>query len=198
MPTDWESRYRAGDTPWERGEASPGLVDFLAASPLHGRVLVPGCGLGHDVRAISAAGGERVEAVGLDIAPSAVTAARALPRVGNERFEVGDLFNPPDEWLGAFDGVWEHTCFCAIDPELRERYVSSVARLLRPGGEFLAIFYLDPGLEPGESGPPFGVSPEELDRLFQGPFRLNRRWAPTRTYPGREGREEMRLYLREG
>ena len=26
----WEERYQAQDMPWEKGEASPGLVDFLA------------------------------------------------------------------------------------------------------------------------------------------------------------------------
>ena len=29
---------------------------------------------------------------------------------------------------GAFDGVWEYTCFCAIDPARREEYVRTVAR----------------------------------------------------------------------
>src|SRR5258706_15583140 len=63
----WEGRYQAHDMPWEKGEASPGLVDFLAEmdpspqpSPLlkgrgraivRGTVCVPGCGTGHDVRA---------------------------------------------------------------------------------------------------------------------------------------------------
>ena len=27
----WEQRYESGDMPWEKGAASPGLVDFLAA-----------------------------------------------------------------------------------------------------------------------------------------------------------------------
>jgi len=31
--TNWEERYQTGDMPWEKGEPSPGLVDFLAAHP---------------------------------------------------------------------------------------------------------------------------------------------------------------------
>src|SRR6266542_6168987 len=56
--TDWEARYQSGDMPWEKGEPSPGLVDFLGAQPelRRGTVVVPGCGTGHDVRAWSAAG----------------------------------------------------------------------------------------------------------------------------------------------
>src|SRR6266850_2418615 len=69
--TDWEGRYQSGDMPWEKGEASPGLVDFLAAHPdlPRGAVAVPGCGTGHDARAWARAG---FETWGFDLAPSAV------------------------------------------------------------------------------------------------------------------------------
>src|SRR6266700_231352 len=69
--TDWEARYQAGDMPWEKGEASPGLVDFLAAHAdlPRGAVVVPGCGTGHDARAWAGAG---FETWGLDLAPSAI------------------------------------------------------------------------------------------------------------------------------
>lgn len=194
MPTDWEAHYQNGETPWDRGAPSPGLVDFLAGQPLRGRVLVPGCGLGHDVRAIAAAAPKEAEILGLDLAPSAIEAAHGYPVVGGERYEVGDFFALPPSLCGVFDWVWEHTCFCAIDPAFRARYVASAAEALAPGGHYLAVFFLDPGLAPGESGPPFGVTPTELDRLFSSGFDLLRRWTPSHTYPGREDREEMRLY----
>src|SRR5438094_5047210 len=70
----WEARYQSGDMPWEKGAPSPGLVDFLAAHPEipRGKVCVPGCGTGHDVRAFAAAG---FDAHGFDIAPSAIQLA---------------------------------------------------------------------------------------------------------------------------
>src|SRR5258707_6941462 len=70
----WESRYQSGDMPWEKGEPSPGLVDFLAAHPElpRGTVCVPGCGTGHDVRAWAKTG---FEAFGFDLAPSAAKLA---------------------------------------------------------------------------------------------------------------------------
>ncbi len=194
MPTDWESKYQSSDTPWDKGAPSPGLVDFLAEHPIVGRVLVPGCGLGHDVRALSAGG---AEVVGLDIAPSAVEAAAKLPVVGRERYEVADLFALPPHLRGSFDWVWEHTCFCAIDPSHRPAYVESVAGALKPGGHLLAVFYLDPGNDHPDEGPPFEVSVAELERLFLPRFKLVREWLPGRAYPGREGREWMRLLLRQ-
>lgn len=190
MPTDWEAQYQKGETPWDKGAPSPGLVDFLSGEPLRGRVLVPGCGAGHDVRVIAP---QAEEVVGIDIAPSAITLAHSFPLAGRERYELADLFNLPAAMRGSFDWVWEHTCFCAIDPAMRAAYVEAVAGALKPDGRLLAIFYLDPGNDSPDEGPPFEVSIADLDRLFLPRFALVREWLPQRAYEGREGREWMRL-----
>ncbi len=190
MPTDWENHYRTADTPWDKSAPSPGLTDFLEETPPTGRVLSPGCGRGHDVRAFASRG---LETVGIDIAPSAVAEARSIAPVANERYEVADLFDLPPTLRGAFDWVWEHTCFCAIDLTRRADYAAAVAGALRPGGHFLAIFYLDPGQNRRDDGPPFETSLAELDRLFLPYFELRREWPPAHTYRGREHREWMRL-----
>ena len=122
-----------------------------------GEVLVPGCGLGHDVRAIAATGQARV-LIGLDYAPAAVAQARRQPPAGNESYVEADLFALPPEFCGRFDWVVEHTCFCAIDPARRADYVRAVAGALRPGGHLLAIFYLQPW-NAGEPSPPGGGPP---------------------------------------
>jgi len=188
--TEWQQRYETNDTPWEKGAPHPGLVEFLKKSPVRGRVLVPGCGTGHDVRALAATADE---VVGVDIAPGAIAAAKQHPEVGGERFLVADLFALPAGMRGAFDWVFEHTCFCAIDPAQRGNYVRAVASALVPGGHLLAIFFLNPDMDPGEQGPPFGVTPGELAELFGEGFELLGEWEPAGTYKGREGRERFRL-----
>jgi SAM-dependent methyltransferase len=187
---DWELRYQSGDMPWEKGEAAPPLADWLSRNEMRGRVLVPGCGCGHDVRALAAAG---TEPIGIDIAPSAITHAESLPRVGAERYRIENLFELSPELVGAFDWVFEHTCFCAIDPGRRADYVAAVAGALKPHGRLLAIFYLDPGHDHPDDGPPYGVTREALDRLFSGSFETLEEYVPTVAYPGREGRELVRL-----
>ena len=190
MPTDWEAQYQNKDTPWEKGAPSPGLIDFLATDGVRGRVLVPGCGFGHDVRALAV---KADEVVGLDIASLAVEAAQRFPRIGGERYVHGNLFDLPPEMRGAFDWVFEHTCFCAIDPAQRPAYVEAVAAALKPAGQLLAVFYLNPGNDSPDEGPPFEVSIAELDRLYLPRFTLQREWLPQHAYPGREGREWMRV-----
>jgi SAM-dependent methyltransferase len=193
MPTDWEAHYISKDMPWEKGAPHPALLDFLETSEVRGRVLVPGCGTGHDVRALAAHG---AEPVGLDIAPSAIASAQALPAAGMETYLLGDFFAPPPAMIGAFDWVFEHTCFCAIDLGRRPAYVKSAHAALKPGGKLLAIFYLDPGNDSPDEGPPFEVSLAELDRLFLPHFELLQEWLPSHTYAGREGREWMRILRR--
>lgn len=187
MQTDWEAAYHAGDTPWEKGRAHLQLVRFLEEEgELRGEIVVPGCGFGHDVRALST---PRNRVLGIDVAPFAFEKAQTFPRVGNERFLLADLFALRSDYDARFDVVFEHTCFCAIDPAQRPRYVETIARLLKPGGQLLAIFFLNP--DHHEEGPPHGVTREELSVLFDPHFEIEREWIPLTTYPGREKRELM-------
>ncbi len=196
--TDWEDHYQQGQTPWDKGEPAPPLVDCLRSEPLQGDILVPGCGLGHDVRAIAAAT-PAARPVGLDIAPTAVKSARKLPLAGHEKYVFGNLFDLDPELRDAFDWVWEHTCYCAIPPEKRDAYVEAVNTALRPGGRLLGVFYLDPYDDehrPDDGRPPFGTSLEDLEVRLRARFQILKSWVPERAYPGRQGRERMILAQR--
>lgn len=185
-PVEWEARYVAGDTPWDRGAAPP-LQEFLRDHHVSGEVLVPGCGTGHDVRLL-ASGGARV--IGIDFSETALAMARSHAPVAGERYEKVDLFALPEAWTGRFDWVVEHTCFCAIPPARRADYVTAVSRVLKRGGSLLAVFFLDPGVD---KGPPHGASKEEIAGLFNPFFELEREWLPGSTFEGREGRELCQL-----
>jgi SAM-dependent methyltransferase len=188
---DWEARYQAGDMPWEKGEASPGLVDFLAAHPdlKRGTVCVPGCGTGHDVRAWARAG---FDLHGCDIAPSAVRIARQRTEEAGlkARIELADFLMDVPPFT--FDWVFEHTLFCAINPAERDNYVKAVLRWLKPDGTYLAVNYLIPDTD----GPPFGTTRRELMDRFLPRFDLLKEWVP-RSYPNRTGLELMLWWRRK-
>ncbi|MGH8046743.1 MAG: methyltransferase domain-containing protein [Chthoniobacterales bacterium] len=190
---DWEGRYQTGDMPWEKGSAAPPLIDWLARHEVQGRVLVPGCGSGHDVRELARAG---TQPIGLDLSPSAIALAKSHPAIGSENYRTADFFALPADLMESLDWVFEHTCFCAINPADREKYATAAATALKPGGRMLAIFYLDPGHDHPDDGPPYGTTREELDGLFGDHFELLEEYVPAVAYPGREGRELVRVLRR--
>jgi SAM-dependent methyltransferase len=189
---EWQRRYDEHDTPWDKGAPAPALVSFLRTDAISGRVLVPGCGLGHEVRVIGAHPG--CSATGIDLSTTAMAEASKLTSRSEvptkAEFIVGDFFQLPSELHGSFDWLVEHTCFCAIDPDQRPAYIAAAATALCEGGKLFGIFYLNPDVE---AGPPFAVSREELTRLFDSRFRLLEEWQPAETFAGRENREWVRL-----
>lgn len=184
--TNWDQAYQENFTPWDKGQPSPPLVEWFSRNEVSGSVLVPGCGVGHDVMHLVSLG---IDAMGLDIAPTAVERAKATYPEHAERFVVADLFS----FRGQFDAVVEHTCLCALPPEWRERYRDVVAFLLKPGGRLIGVFFINPEMDPGETGPPFGISPDELTALFGSRFDLIESQMPGAAYAGREGRELVRV-----
>jgi len=187
---DWEARYQAGDTPWDKGRAHPALVQWLSEKRLTGSILVPGSGPGHDVRVLAA--DPQANVTGLDLAPSAKASAEKYPKAGNETYVTADFLSGSAFAEGSFDAVVEHTCFCAIPPDRRRDYARAVAAALKPGGLFLAIFYRNPS-DRGEPGPPFGCTMDEVDSLFGKEFVLLDERMNIPTYEGREDREVLRL-----
>jgi len=189
--TDWQERYLTEDTPWDKGEPAPGLVDWLKAQTLdpETRVLVPGCGRGHDASAWAKAG---FDTTGMDLAEIALSNARekyeSLP---NLAFFPGNFLDEkPQE---PYDLIFEHTLYCAIDPARREDYAKSLPNWLKPGGYFLAIHFIFP-LD--EEGPPFGASKDEIINRFQTNFTLRDDWKP-RHFEGRKNEEWMFLWQRK-
>ena len=190
----WEQLYQEGNTHWDRGAPSPPLVRYIAEHPISGAVLIPGCGTGHDAAFLAAKG---ADITGLDIAPTAVERAAANYPDLAERFVEGDLFDLPHTWNERFDHVVEHTCFCAIPPTMREAYASAVHRVLKPGGTLIGVWFINADLDPGEEGPPFPSAPADLDLIFGQHFDLVTDYTPDAAYPGREGRERVRVWKRK-
>jgi methyl halide transferase len=205
-PGFWEGLYADGNDGWELREPTPALVAWLegggrftvsggpemapalpqpADTRMGARVAVPGCGRGHDARLLAQRG---YQVVGFDFAEAAVSEARALAAAEGSaaRFERRDIFTLASDLAGAFDAVWEYTCFCAIDPARRGDYVEVVRAILRPGGTLLGCFY---PLREGGDGPPYPVALAEVERLLAPGFRIEESRAPAGSVERRRGLE---------
>lgn len=193
-PAFWQGLYERGGDRWELGQPTPTLLEYLTRTPPpRGRVAVLGCGRAHDCRLLVRQG---YRVWGFDFAPQAVRAARAL--AGQDALDLTieqrDIFDLPEDYAGFFDGIWEYTCFCAIDPARRTEYVELVARLLKPDGWFLACFF---PVKEGSGGPPFPATQAEIRRLFAPRFAFVETSVPESSAEGRKGLEWMvRAWLR--
>ncbi len=190
---NWEEMYRKGETFWDKGAPSPPLKQYLERFPLRGRALVPGCGRGHEVALAIQHG---LDATGLDVAPTAIAEARAAYPDLADRFIAGSLFDPPEEMRAAFDLVLEHTCLSGLSPALRAEYRRGIDLVLRPGGLLIGVWYMNPDLDPGETGPPFPLSEPDLTALFADGYQIIDDYIPDTAFPGRESRERLRSLRR--
>ena len=195
--TDWDSRYKAGEMPWEKGHAAPPLMEAMeileSAIWGSGPILVPGCGYGHDVRALEALG---VPVLGMDLSETAIAKAQKFPSAGLSSFKVGDFLDGEMDST-QFSALWEHTCYCAIHPSERDRYAMSAAKCIRSGGLLAGVFFLNPfDPEDCSEGPPFPATQEEIIARFAPWFEWVDGWVPCRAYPGRENREWLGIFRR--
>src|SRR5262249_58690515 len=170
-PAFWDELAAWSQDGGELGGPAPALVARLDAGlslPQGARVAVPGAGRGHDARVVA---GRGYEVVGFDFAEAAVREARRLAADEGVpvMFEERDVFALAPDYGGAFDAVWEYTCFCAIDPDRRLEYAQVLHDILRPGGLLLGCFY---PLREGTDGPPFPVSRDGIDAALAPSFHL--------------------------
>jgi SAM-dependent methyltransferase len=131
----------AGDTsvvPWADLAPNPHLLTWLnnrTPKPA-GRALVVGCGLGDDAEELAKRG---LHVTAFDVAPSAIAWCIKRFPGSNVEYAVADLLDPPHDWRGAFDFVFEAYTLQAMPLHLRPRAIASLARFLRDTGQLLVI-----------------------------------------------------------
>jgi SAM-dependent methyltransferase len=144
---EWEARYQEGTTGWDRGDTSPALAAWLEAGRIDPcRVLIPGCGRGHEVLALARRG---FAVTALDFAPSAVGHLKeSLSREGlNAKVLQADVLQwQPDD---PFDAIYEQTCLCALPEDTWQDYALRLHDWLRPEGRLYALF-----MQTGQPGGP--------------------------------------------
>jgi len=187
LPDFWDKRFREGTTPWEGGDVSRALREFVQAkarthtnSPAnthaltpdarHGagelHVLVPGCGSARDAGWLDAQGWQ---VTALDFSEAALEAARnTLGESFRGQLVCADFFTflPP----APFALVLERAFLCALPRALWPDYARRMAELLPAGGGGLLAghFFIAGQLK----GPPFGILQTELEALLGDCFVL--------------------------
>jgi 2-polyprenyl-3-methyl-5-hydroxy-6-metoxy-1,4-benzoquinol methylase len=73
-PAFWNERFEQQFTPWDQGGVPPELMRFVAQAPAPLTTLIPGCGIGYEVRHLAQAGWS---VTAIDFSPAAVAVAQA-------------------------------------------------------------------------------------------------------------------------
>lgn len=180
----WSAQYIKGTTGWNLEQPAPALVEMLPRLKLPKcRVLVAGCGYGHDA-ALFAKEGHVVTA--MDLSEEALRGAQErYGHLPNLRFEKADIFHLNADHRGAYDLIFEHTLLCAVEPEKRSDLIQKWVECLASGGQLMAVLFA----MHKPQGPPFGGSEweyrERLRKKFQ--FLFWGRWQ--KSIPSRQGKE---------
>lgn len=157
----WQDRYEQALTGWDRGGPSPAATFFLGWAQREGwrRVLVPGCGRGHEVITLAEAG---LEVTAIDFAPSAVDAVNARLKERNLTATVRAADVLEISFESPFDAVYEQTCLCALPPGSWPTYERQLFRWLKPNGVLFALFMQTISIK----GPPFRCPLRAMRDLF--------------------------------
>jgi cyclopropane fatty-acyl-phospholipid synthase-like methyltransferase len=169
LQEDWQRHYDEGDLGWDLGQVAPPFIKlFESKTILPGKTLIPGCGRGHEVIYLAENG---FEVTAVDYSPGAVNHLKSTVQERNLKCEVlnMDFFGIDSAHNGVYDLLIEQTFFCAISPEQRSSYVSTVARALKKGGMLAGLFY-HTGEE--EGGPPFNTTREDIKKYFSDSFEI--------------------------
>lgn len=142
--TNYARLYRFGITPWERygpaaGTGIAALLDREAAgrSRPPGRALDLGCGRGQYTPELARRGWE---AVGIDVVPAAIEAAKARDGSG-AAYLAGDVTDLPSAGLGTFDFFLDIGCFQGLGAGQRLAAGRGVSRLANPGATLLMLAF---------------------------------------------------------
>ncbi len=187
-PDFWDKRFREKFMPWDAGQVPASLDQFVARHAARGRVLIPGCGSGYEVRFLAQAG---FDVTAIDFSEAAIEAARSELGGLAHLVRLADFFSfEGDE--RPFDAIYERAFLCALPRRLWGDWARRTASLVRPGGLLFGLFFFDNNAK----GPPFGIGADELDALLLPNFERIEDEPVSDSIPAFADRERWQLWRR--
>ena len=161
----WDDRYKNRDTGWDLGEVSPPIkayIDQLLDRDI--RILIPGGGNAYEAEYLHSKGFKNVYVV--DISKTALSnIKKRVPTFPSPHLIHKNFF----ELEMTFDLMIEQTFFCAINPELREQYVSKSYQILSTKGKVVGLLFDAPL---NSDKPPFGGCKQDYVEHFKNQFNI--------------------------
>jgi methyl halide transferase len=180
----WEERYQKEETGWDAGKITTPLKEYIdQLTDKNLRILIPGAGNGYEFDYLIDKGFKNVFVV--DIAKTPLENIKKRKPKYSSHLINDDFFS----LTTTYDLILEQTFFCAVQPEMREKYVEKMASLLPTNGKLTGLLFDFPLTT---EGPPFGGSKSEYVALFSDTFELK---ILERAYNSIKPRENKELFF---
>lgn len=183
MSDQWRKRWQEGRIGFHQQQTHPALMRHWNSLNIASRtkVLVPLCGMSLDMRWLA---DEGYPVLGIELAPEAIEqflaqrstsvsryrqAGFTISRQGNVELWCGDFFHLHIQHAAEVGAFYDRASLIALPPATRQRYAFHLAQLVPPGAKGLLISLSH---NEGESGPPYSVPANEIERLFTPNFAL--------------------------
>lgn len=193
----WNDKYKTGDTGWDIGAPTPIFSDWISSQNEKLNICVLGAGNGWDAVNFAKHGHE-VTAV--DFAEQAVNNMDNLAK--KEKINLNilklDIFKLKDFYSNYFDVIVEYTCFCAINPKDRGRYIVLANKILKPGGQLVALLFPLSMDKNKDIGPPFSIDIDIVKLKFRRYFNLISDDYHKLTIKPRVEREKLLIFKKHG
>ncbi len=180
----WISRWEDGRTGFHQEAPNRWLQQFCPQLELaQGEtVFLPLCGKSLDLVWLAEAG---FPVLGVELSPIAVrhffeeqgvtpTCVTEPPfnrcHSGNITLLEGDFFDLVPSQLRGCSALFDRAALVALPPEMRQRYVAHLSRLLTSGSRILLVTTDFP--QEQKSPPPFAVTDEEVHALYERNFEV--------------------------
>ncbi|SEN07446.1 thiopurine S-methyltransferase [Pseudomonas sp. ok272] len=184
QPQFWQKRWELNQIGFHQADVNPYLQRYWPGLALQdeARVLVPLCGKSLDLVWLV---GQGYRVLGVELSEKAVGeffAEHQLTPIITERgvFKVyaagpielwcGDFFALAAEDVADCTSLYDRAALIALPPEMRERYVAHLLRILSPAcaGLLITLDYDQTQLD----GPPFCVTDQEVQALLSARWQL--------------------------
>ncbi|MGC6428436.1 MAG: SAM-dependent methyltransferase [Flavobacteriales bacterium] len=178
----WENRYKEKQTGWDIGHISHPLKLFInKLKNKEQSILIPGCGHAYEAEYLHLNGFKNVSIVDL----SEIALNNFKKRVPD--FPSNKIFNQNFfEHNLKYDLIIEQTFFCALDPDLRKKYVSHCKSILNENGFICGLLF---DFDFKNDHPPFGSTLKEYKDLFETEFKILQLELSPNSIEARKGKE---------
>ncbi|MGL2986154.1 methyltransferase domain-containing protein [Flavobacterium sp. RSSA_27] len=160
--TYWDSQYQSKTIGWDLGTISKPIKEYIdQLEDIAIAILIPGCGNSYEAEYLLEKGFTNITVI--DIAPTLVEKLKEkFKNTAAIQIIQGDFF----EHKGSYDLILEQTFFCALPPQMRQKYVWKMHQLLTENGKIAGLLFN----RSFEVSPPFGGSTTEYEQLFKTAF----------------------------